>query len=78
MEFYLENGGRAYVTTTNTEFTDREERNHWYFYFPSGAAANTGTADLSVRRLLQDGNTSNETDVTQLALSHLLTTGILR
>ena len=63
VEFYLENGGRAYVTTTNTEFTDREERNHWYFYFPSGAAANTGTADLSVRRLLQDGNTSNETNV---------------
>ena len=38
-------------------------RNHRYFYFPSGATANTGTADLSVRRLLQDGNTSNETNV---------------
>ena len=63
VEFYLENGGRAFVSTTNTEFTDREERNHWYFYFPSGMAANTGTADLSVRRLLQDGNTSNETNV---------------
>ena len=63
VEFYLENGGKAFVSTTNTEFTDREERNHWYFYFPSGAAANTGTTDLSVRRLLQDGNTSNETNV---------------
>ncbi len=63
LEFYLENGGRAFITTTNTKFTDREERNHWYFYFPSGVAANTGTADLSVRRLLQDGNTSNETNV---------------
>jgi len=63
LEFYLENGGRAYFTSTNTEFTDREERNHWYFYFPSGVAANSGTADLSVRRLLQDGNTSNETNV---------------
>ena len=57
LEFYLENGGRAFITTTNTKFTDREERNHWYFYFPSGVAANTGTAGLSVRRLLQDGNT---------------------
>ncbi len=63
VEFYLENGGRAFFTSTNTEFTDREERNHWYFYFPSGVAANSGTADLSVRRLLQDGNTSNETNV---------------
>lgn len=63
LEFYLENGGRAFISTTNTKFSDTEERNHWYFYFPSGVAANSGTADLSVRRLLQDADYSNETNV---------------
>ena len=34
VEFYLDNGGKGYASTTNTQFTDEEERNHWYFYFP--------------------------------------------
>jgi hypothetical protein len=54
VEFYLENGGKIYASTTNTKFTDEEQRNHWYFYFPPGLPANSGvspTADM--RYLLQ-------------------------
>ena len=28
IEFYLDNGGRIYASTTNTKFTDEEQRNH--------------------------------------------------
>ena len=64
VEFYLENGGKIYASTTNTKFTDEEQRNHWYFYFPSGLPANSGispTADM--RNLLQYGFYNNETNV---------------
>ncbi len=64
LEFYLENGGKIYASTTNTKFTDEEERNHWNFYFPAGLPAQSGvspTADM--RNLLQYGFYDNETNV---------------
>ena len=64
VEFYLENGGRIFVSTLNTEFSDNEERNQWDFSIPDGAPAQSGTvAGVSVERFLQDGNYTNETDV---------------
>ena len=64
VEFYLENGGKIYVSTTNTKFTDEEQRNHWYFYFPSGLPANVGVAPTAdMRRLLQFGFYENQTNV---------------
>ncbi len=64
LEFYLDNGGKLYFTSTNTKFTDEEQRNHWYFYFPSGLPANVGVAPTAdMRRLLQYGFYENQTDV---------------
>ena len=64
VEFYLENGGKVYASTTNTKFTDEEQRNHWYFYFPSGLPANVGVAPTAdMRRLLQYGFYENQTNV---------------
>jgi TonB-dependent receptor len=64
VEFYLENGGKIYASTTNTKFTDEEERNHWYFYFPSGLPANSGISPTGdMRRLLQFGKYDNQTNV---------------
>lgn len=67
IEFYLDNGSRIYLDTLATEFTDEEERSQWEFLFPGGAPANTGTLpSVTVRRLMQDGDYLNETDVTTL------------
>ena len=64
VEFYLENGGKIYASTTNTKFTDEEQRNHWVFYFPSGLPANVGVAPTAdMRRLLQYGFYDNQTNV---------------
>jgi TonB-dependent receptor len=64
IEFYLDNGGRIYASTTNTKFTDEEQRNHWYFYFPSGLPANKGVSPTGdVRRLLEFGFYDNQTNV---------------
>ena len=64
IEFYLDNGGRVYASSTNTKFTDEEQRNHWYFYFPSGLPANKGVSPTGdVRRLLQYGFYDNQTNV---------------
>ena len=64
VEFYLDNGGRIYASTTNTKFTDEEERNHWYFYFPSDLPANFGVSPIvNMRNLLQNGFYDNQTNV---------------
>ena len=64
VEFYLDNGGRIYASTTNTKFTDEEERNHWYFYFPSDLPANFGVSPIvNMRNLLQYGFYDNQTNV---------------
>ena len=64
LEAYLDNGGKFYVSSLNTEFTDKEERNQWNFIFPEGAPAQSGTVPVgSAERLLEDGVYGNETDV---------------
>ena len=64
IEFYLDNGGKVYASTTNTQFTDEEQRNHWYFYFPSGLPANKGVSPTGdMRNLLQYGFYDNQTNV---------------
>ncbi len=63
LEFYLEDGGRIYISTLNTEFTDREERNQWNFYLSGGAPVKGTVPRGNVRRLLEDGEYLNETDV---------------
>lgn len=64
VEFYLDNGGKVYASTTNTQFTDEEERNHWYFYFPSGLPDNKGVSPIAdMRYLLQNGFYDNQTNV---------------
>ncbi len=64
LEFYLDNGSKFYVSSLNTEFTDKEERNQWDFIIPDGAPAQSGTVPIQeVERLLQDGFYGNETDV---------------
>ena len=67
LEYYLDNGGRVYVDTLSTEFTDAEERNQWIFNFPEGIPAQRGTIpSASVTRALEDGDYINETDVVTL------------
>ncbi|MBT7333904.1 MAG: TonB-dependent receptor [Gammaproteobacteria bacterium] len=62
-EFYFDNGARVFIRSLNTQFTDLEERNQWNFYFDD-APAQTGNLDeVGVRRYLQDGKYTNETDV---------------
>ena len=64
LEFYLDNGSKFYVSSLNTEFTDKEERNQWDFIIPDGSPAQSGTVPIQeVERLLQDGFYGNETDV---------------
>lgn len=64
LEYYLDNGGKIYLSSLNTEFVDEEERNQWIFYFPGATTPTTGNlASGNVRRLLQDGDYNNETDV---------------
>lgn len=68
LEYYMDNGGRIYLDVLTTEFTDEEERNQWEFFLDD-APANSGTVpDATVRRLLQDGEYLNETDVTTLGI----------
>ena len=64
LEYYLDGGGRVFFSSLNTEFTDKEERNQWNFYFPGADTSQSGTiASGNVRRLLEDGIYTNETDV---------------
>ncbi len=67
LEFYLNNGGKVFVSSTNTKFTDEEQRNHWYFYFPEGLPPQTGISPTAnMRYLLQYGFYDNETNVNTL------------
>ncbi|MFT7306152.1 MAG: TonB-dependent receptor [Candidatus Azotimanducaceae bacterium] len=67
LEFYLDNGGKVYASTTNTKFTDVEQRNHWYFYFPAGLPAQSGVAPtVDMRNLLEYGFYDNQTNVNTL------------
>ncbi len=73
LEFYFDNGAKVFLTSTNTKFSDREERNHWYFYFSGNDAPQVGVADeVNMRRLLQDGDYVNETNVNTLGLEFTL------
>ena len=63
VEFYLEDGGRVYLSSLNTKFTDKEERNQWRFYFSDSAAQQDTVESSSVRRYLEDGEYLNETNV---------------
>ena len=64
-EYYLNDGGRIFLTSLSTKFTDREERNEWRFYMDGPPLR--GTADsANVRRLWEDGDYINETDVNTL------------
>ena len=73
LEAYLDNGSRFYVSSLNTEFTDKEERNHWNFILPDGAPAQTGTVPVgSAERLLEDGVYGNETDVNSIGADLVL------
>ena len=63
IEFYLEDGGRVYLSSLNTKFTDKEERNQWRFYFSDSAAQQDTVESSSVRRYLEDGEYLNETNV---------------
>ena len=73
LEAYLDNGSRFYVSSLNTEFTDKEERNQWNFVFPDGAPAQTGTVPVgSAERLLEDGVYGNETDVNSIGADLVL------
>jgi len=73
IEFYLDNGGKIYASTTNTKFTDEEQRNHWYFYFPSGLPANSGVSPIAdMRNLLQYGFYDNQTNVNTIGAEFTL------
>ena len=73
LEAYLDNGSRFYVSSLNTEFTDKEERNQWNFVFPDGAPAQSGTVPVgSAERLLEDGVYGNETDVNSIGADLVL------
>ena len=66
LEYYLEDGGRVYFSSLNTKFTDEEQRNQWNFYISDAPPGSGTVASASVRRLLEDGEYVNETNVNTL------------
>ena len=68
IETYLENGGRVYFTSLNTEFLDKENRNDFRVYVKNGTP-NTGSGFTgSGRRLLEYGTYTNKTEVNSIGI----------
>ncbi|MCY4343330.1 MAG: TonB-dependent receptor [Gammaproteobacteria bacterium] len=68
LEHYFENGGRVYLNSLNTKFTDTEQRNDFRVYL-SDVPPRTGTAERgNIRRLLEYGTYINKTQVNTVGL----------
>ena len=67
-EKYLENGGRVFLTTLNTEFLDNEERNDFRAYIKNGTPTTGSGFTGSARRLMNDALYTNKTEMTTFGI----------
>ena len=67
-EKYLANGGRVFLTSLNTEFTDGEERNDFRVYVSDGTPTTGSGFTGSARRLFNDATYINKTDMNTLGI----------
>ena len=67
-EKYLENGGRIFLTSLNTEFLDNEERNDFRVYVSDGTPTTGSGYTGSARRLFNDARYVNKTEMNTLGI----------
>lgn len=67
-EKYLANGGRVFLTSLNTEFTDGEERNDFRVYVSDGTPTTGSGFTGSARRLFNDATYINKTEMNTLGI----------
>ena len=67
-EKYLENGGRIFLTSLNTEFLDNEERNDFRAYVKNGTPTTGSGFTGSARRLFNDARYVNKTEMNTLGI----------
>jgi len=67
-EKYLQNGGRIFLTSLNTEFTDNEERNDFRVYVSDGTPTTGSGYTGSARRLFNDATYINKTEMLTLGV----------
>jgi len=68
IEKYLENGGRIFLTSLNTEFLDNEERNNFRAYVKNGTPTTGSGFTGSARRLFNDALYINKTEMNTLGI----------
>jgi len=68
IEKYLENGGRIFLTSLNTEFLDNEERNDFRAYVKNGTPTTGSGFTGSARRLFNDALYINKTEMNTLGI----------
>ena len=68
IEKYLENGGRIFLTSLNTEFLDNEERNDFRVYVSDGTPTTGSGFTGSARRLFNDARYINKTEMNTLGI----------
>jgi len=67
-EKYLDNGGRIFLTSLNTEFLDNEERNDFRAYVKNGTPTTGSGFTGSARRLFNDALYINKTEMNTLGI----------
>ena len=67
-EKYLDNGGRIFLTSLNTEFLDNEERNDFRAYVKDGTPTTGSGFTGSARRLFNDALYINKTEMNTLGI----------
>jgi TonB-dependent receptor len=68
IEKYLENGGRIFLTSLNTEFLDNEERNDFRAYVKNGTPTTGSGFTGSARRLFNDARYINKTEMNTIGI----------
>lgn len=68
IEKYLDNGGRIFLTSLNTEFLDNEERNDFRAYVKNGTPTTGSGFTGSARRLFNDALYINKTEMNTLGI----------
>ena len=68
IEKYVENGGRIFLTSLNTEFLDNEERNDFRVYVSDGTPTTGSGFTGSARRLFNDARYINKTEMNTLGI----------
>jgi TonB-dependent receptor len=72
IEKYLENGGRIFLTSLNTEFLDNEERNDFRAYVKNGTPTTGSGFTGSARRLFNDARYVNKTEMNTIGIDTVI------